>query len=204
MAFVSLKITNNGSKKIALSISKRNEFRKRSRSFTAPHYEVLRAKVIILLEKGLNNCEVGRKVGLSRRVVKKWKKQFLADPDSNLRPERKRKTGFLRKEENVALILKEMPSSFGIEEDAWTIASIVQAYFQRHGERITRSSSWRISRDLGYRFIRNKETKSPSSSVKIPRNFLSESERFDLENISRKWSLSYRKVIWAKTYYSQT
>jgi hypothetical protein len=48
-----------------------------SRSLTAPHRDVVRAKTILLLAEDYTVTDVARLVGRQRRIVRKWAWRFL-------------------------------------------------------------------------------------------------------------------------------
>jgi len=45
----------------------------------AEHREVIRAKMILLLSKGISFSEVARRIGIARRIVYKWANRFLLE-----------------------------------------------------------------------------------------------------------------------------
>jgi hypothetical protein len=66
-----------------------------ARSMSYPHRDVLRARLILMLADGLAQAEVSRRVGLRRRIVRKWAERFvergllgLADAPRSGRPPR--------------------------------------------------------------------------------------------------------------------
>jgi hypothetical protein len=48
-----------------------------ARKYTSPHYQVVRAKVILLAAQGLENKEIGERLDLPRQIVSKWRKRFF-------------------------------------------------------------------------------------------------------------------------------
>jgi transposase len=42
-----------------------------------PHRDVVRARTILLLTDGVSQSEVSRRVGLQRRIVRKWAQRFV-------------------------------------------------------------------------------------------------------------------------------
>ena len=54
----------------------REELERRSRALLAPHREVVRAKVILLLAAGQTIPSIAREVGRGRRHVQKWGERF--------------------------------------------------------------------------------------------------------------------------------
>ena len=63
--------------KVTLSADERGELERVVRQHTAPHREVVRARLILLLVSGESFSSVARQVGLARRIVYKWAKRFL-------------------------------------------------------------------------------------------------------------------------------
>jgi hypothetical protein len=66
-----------------------------ARALVMPHRDVVRAQVILLVAAGTPLAEVSRKVGLARRIVRKWAERFarerfrgLADAPRSGRPPR--------------------------------------------------------------------------------------------------------------------
>jgi winged helix-turn helix protein len=69
--------TNKTPIRIVLSKEERDVLEDVARSFGLPHRDVLRAKVILLLADGTPVSEVGRRVELQRRIVRKWADRFV-------------------------------------------------------------------------------------------------------------------------------
>lgn len=44
--------------------------------YTAPYFEVIRAKIILYAALGLDNQEIATRLELPRQVVSKWRKRF--------------------------------------------------------------------------------------------------------------------------------
>jgi len=66
-----------------------------ARALAMPHRDVIRAQVILMVADGGSLSEVSRKVGLARRIVRKWAERFvrkrfagLADAPRSGRPPR--------------------------------------------------------------------------------------------------------------------
>jgi hypothetical protein len=62
--------------RIELSDAERCELEHVSRAHCAPHRDVVRATVILLLAAGRTVSAVGREVGMERRIVRKWADRF--------------------------------------------------------------------------------------------------------------------------------
>ena len=66
-----------------------------ARALVMPHRDVVRAQVILMVADGVSLSAVSRKVGLARRIVRKWAERFvrkrfvgLADAPRSGRPPR--------------------------------------------------------------------------------------------------------------------
>ncbi|MFH1977432.1 MAG: helix-turn-helix domain-containing protein [Pseudomonadota bacterium] len=60
--------------------------------YTSPYYTVVRAKAILLASDGLQNKEIGERLGLPRQIISKWRKRFFDERLAGLqdRPRRGR------------------------------------------------------------------------------------------------------------------
>jgi hypothetical protein len=70
--------------KIRLSRQERLTLENRSRKYTLPYYEVLRAKMILLAAAGLPNDEIATALSIGRDVVSLWRKRFFHERLSGL------------------------------------------------------------------------------------------------------------------------
>ena len=61
---------------ILLSDSERTHLEATARRYTAPYFEVVRAKLILLAADGLENEVIAQRLDLPRQVVSKWRKRF--------------------------------------------------------------------------------------------------------------------------------
>ena len=61
---------------ISLTLEEQRELRALARRYTAPHFMVLRAKLVLLAAEGLENKEIAERLDLSRQAVTKWRKRF--------------------------------------------------------------------------------------------------------------------------------
>ena len=80
---------------VCLSSGGRAFLEQRASSRTAPHREVVRARIVLLAAAGLENLEIARRVGVCVDVASKWRKRFceegvegLADRHRSGRPRR--------------------------------------------------------------------------------------------------------------------
>lgn len=44
--------------------------------YTAPYFEVIRAKIVLFAAEGLENQEIATRLDLPRQIVSKWRKRF--------------------------------------------------------------------------------------------------------------------------------
>jgi DNA-directed RNA polymerase specialized sigma24 family protein len=63
--------------KIALSREQVEELEARARAYTSPYFEVIRAKIILLANQGLENTEIAARLDIPRQIVSKWRKRFF-------------------------------------------------------------------------------------------------------------------------------
>ncbi len=61
---------------ILLSDEERHELQAQAAKYTAPYFEVLRAKIVLHAAAGLENQEIATRLDLPRQVVSKWRKRF--------------------------------------------------------------------------------------------------------------------------------
>ena len=70
------------------------ELRKRSRRYTLPYIEVVRAQMILMAAEGMSNDEIATRLNTRREVVSRWRKRFyeqrLAGLEEKSRPGRPR------------------------------------------------------------------------------------------------------------------
>jgi len=69
---------------IILTNKEQNHLSSLARKYTAPHRDVIRAQVILLAAKGIENKEIGEKLNLPRKTVSKWRKRFFYERESGL------------------------------------------------------------------------------------------------------------------------
>lgn len=81
---------------IGLSPEERRELEARSRQYTLPYRDVVRAKIILLAADGMENKEIGERLDMPRPVVSKWRKRFFRERLAGLeeRPRRGRPSVF--------------------------------------------------------------------------------------------------------------
>ncbi len=62
--------------KIELKPEQRQELESRARPCTAPYWQVVPAKVVLLTADGVANNEIARRLGTSPQVVCRWRERF--------------------------------------------------------------------------------------------------------------------------------
>jgi transposase-like protein len=61
---------------IVLTADERRVLEARSRRYTLPYREVIRAKIVLLAAQGLRNDEIATRLDTRREIVSKWRKRF--------------------------------------------------------------------------------------------------------------------------------
>lgn len=81
---------------IQLSRDERKVLETRSRQYTLPYRDVVRAKIVLLAAAGLENKAIGERLDTPRPIVTKWRKRFFRERLAGLeeRPRRGRPSGF--------------------------------------------------------------------------------------------------------------
>lgn len=81
---------------IVLTQHEEKQLQSISRKYTSPYRDVIRARVILLAAKGLENKEIGGRLDLPRQIVSKWRKRFFEERLAGLeeRPRRGRPRDF--------------------------------------------------------------------------------------------------------------
>lgn len=64
---------------IELSRTERVALEARSRRYTSPYREVVRAKIVLMAAEGLENKTIAGRLDLPFQVVSKWRKRFYED-----------------------------------------------------------------------------------------------------------------------------
>ena len=64
---------------IALTLRERSVLEARTRRYTLPYRDVMRAKIVLLAAGGLENKEIGERLDMPRPVVSKWRKRFFLE-----------------------------------------------------------------------------------------------------------------------------
>ena len=69
---------------LSLTTAERWELESRARRYTLPYRDVVRAKIVLLAEQGLDNDEIATRLDTRREVVSKWRKRFYLERLSGL------------------------------------------------------------------------------------------------------------------------
>jgi hypothetical protein len=64
---------------IMLSEEEEAILRKRSRKYTLPYIEVVRAQMILMAAEGMSNQQIATRLNTRREVVSRWRKRFFED-----------------------------------------------------------------------------------------------------------------------------
>lgn len=62
---------------IVLRPEERDELERRTRRYTLPYFQVLRARIVLLAADGWRNDEIAHHLHTSRDVVSQWRKRFF-------------------------------------------------------------------------------------------------------------------------------
>src|SRR5664280_3519016 len=119
---------NNAAAPLAMSAGQREALAILSRSSTAPHREVKRAKVLLMAADGVANSKIAATVGITPVTVRSWRTRFANEGLSKfgqVREGRGRKPGITAEqiEEIVRLTQHEKPSG----ETHWGCRSMAKA-----------------------------------------------------------------------------
>jgi len=61
---------------ISLSSDERQALESLARKYTSPYSDVIRARIILLADKGLSNDVIASRLDTPRQIVSKWRKRF--------------------------------------------------------------------------------------------------------------------------------
>ena len=81
---------------IELSPEERAVLQQRARCYTLPYRDVIRAKIVLLAERGFDNDDIAERLDSRREIVSKWRKRFFEQRLAGLeeRPRRGRPSAF--------------------------------------------------------------------------------------------------------------
>jgi len=69
---------------IDLTKAERTELEARSRDYTSPYRDVVRAKIVLLASQGLGNDRIAARLDMPRQIVSKWRRRFWTQRLSGL------------------------------------------------------------------------------------------------------------------------
>src|SRR3984957_10408911 len=69
---------------IELTKEEQAELDARSKEYTSPYREVMRAKVVLLASQGLGNDRIAARLDMPRQIVSKWRQRFWTQRLSGL------------------------------------------------------------------------------------------------------------------------
>jgi len=72
---------------IQLSSTERSHLESTARKYTSPYFSVVRAKVILLADQGLQNDQIAASLSMPRQIVSKWRKRFFEERLAGLEDE---------------------------------------------------------------------------------------------------------------------
>lgn len=64
---------------IELSEGERRVLEDRSRKYTSPYRDVIRAKIVLMAAQGLENKTISSRLDLPFQIVSKWRKRFFEE-----------------------------------------------------------------------------------------------------------------------------
>jgi transposase len=128
---------------VTLSGTDRAELQRRARCYTAPHAEVVRAKIVLLAAGGLENTVIAERLGVHVGVVSRWRRRFAEEGLDGL-ADRKRSGRPRVYADAVAAEVKAMacepPEDRGVPQSRWPAADLAaQAAAEGLVESVVRS-----------------------------------------------------------------
>ena len=63
--------------RIRLTREERRELEARTRQYTSPYRDVIRAKLVLLAAQGLSNDVIAARLDTPRQIISKWRKRFF-------------------------------------------------------------------------------------------------------------------------------
>ena len=118
-----------------------------------PALEQRRLRAARLLQKGVHQSEVARRVGAHRQSVSRWAQQLEAAGLPGLRKAGRAGRKPRLNPEDLQKIergLKRGPQALGYETDLWTAWRVAHLIAEECGVRYHASQAWRILRQLGW------------------------------------------------------
>ncbi len=122
----------------------------------APHAIVVRSRMILMLADGLGPSIIARSLGVSDRVVRKWRSRWEKAPGLESlydgdRPGRPASIALETRCDLVQMACDRPPDERGVRRPVWTHHALARALYARTGVRVSRSSVQRILSSQGLR-----------------------------------------------------
>ena len=132
---------------IELSSAEFQELHRRATRYTLPYFEVVRAKMILMVADGLDNDQIAARLDTRREVVSEWRKRFFQDRIAGLdeRPCPGRPRAFPPElVVEIKALACEIPANLGLPLSRFSSADMA-LHAQRSGlvARISASTIWR-------------------------------------------------------------
>lgn len=111
-----------------------------------------RLRAARLLDKGVPQAEVARRVGVSRQSVNTWAKKFEADGQAALKAQPLGRPGGLQEGERRKLVrlLKQGALAAGFPTQLWTLPRVGALIADHFGHQYSDVHVWRLLRELGF------------------------------------------------------
>ena len=112
---------------IALSDADRAELQRRARCYSAPHAEVVRAKIVLLAADSVENTVIAGRLDVHVGVVSRWRKRFAGEGMSGLsdRPRSGRPRVYAATVvAEVKAMACEPPEDRGVPQSRWSAADL--------------------------------------------------------------------------------
>ena len=108
---------------IELSAADRAALTQRARAYTAPHHQVMRAKIVLLAAAGVENTVIADRLDVGVQLVSKWRKRFFEEGLDGLKD--RQRTGRPRAFSPVAVVTVkalacELPAETGVPLSRWS------------------------------------------------------------------------------------
>lgn len=129
--------------RVRLNKKPRKRLEKLVRRRTPRHSKVIRAKIILLADKGLRFREICERLSLDNQVVRRWVKRYLAYGFDGLEDRRRsgRPPEIDEKVWNkLATLVVQSPEKFGLPFARWSVRSLSTFLAERYGWQIGRTS----------------------------------------------------------------
>jgi transposase len=130
--------------------------------FSTDRNEWEKAVALLGLYEGKNLSEVSRKIERSTKTIKKWLIAYKERGIANIDLRRTRttpehiKNRMEKKSDQLISLLHEPPLLHNINRTSWSLETLSQAYEDRYGEYLSRSSASEYIRSKGYSFKKAK------------------------------------------------